>query len=204
MSTLTPKQRSFLHTLVRYMREHGAAPTIRQLQEAAGLQSSRSVIQYLDALEAAGVIARGEGSRNIRLSKDADGVDTVMVPVVGRVAAGMPILAEENVVDQIPVARSIARGASRYFFLQVHGDSMDRAGIFDGDLVLVRQQATAVPGEVIVALIDDSATVKRLRLALNAAILEPFSTNPRHRPIVVDHDFRIQGVVVATIPKETH
>lgn len=202
MLTLTPKQRNFLQILARYLREHGSAPTIRELQHAAGLQSSRSVVQYLDALETAGVIARGEGSRNIRLTQHVDGVDTVMVPVVGQIAAGLPILAEENVIDQISVARSIARGPSRYFFLEVHGDSMDRAGIRDGDLILIRQQTTASAGEIVVALIDDCATVKKLRVAINAAVLEPVSTNPRHRPIVVDRDFRIQGVVVATIPKE--
>lgn len=202
MPTLTTKQRTFLQILVRHLREHGSAPTIRELQVAAGLQSSRSVIQYLDALEAARVIARGEGARNIRLVTPSGGSDTVAVPVVGRVAAGQPILAEEHVVDEIPVSRTIARGAHRYYFLEVRGDSMDLAGIHDGDFVLVRYQETAEDLSTVIALIDDSATVKILRLTNGAAILQPSSSNPAHRPIVVDAEFRIQGVVVATFQRQ--
>jgi len=204
MATLTPKQRTFYGHLVAYLRDKGHAPTIRELRDLAGFRSTRTVIQYLDALEAAGVITRDDGpSRNVRLSFSATAsAGTVKVPVIGHVAAGQPILAEENIVDEIAVARTIARGDHRYFFLEVHGDSMDRAGIQDGDFVLVRQQETASANEVVVALLDDSATVKRLRLGETAAVLQPVSSNPVHKPIVVDHDFRIQGVVVATFQRE--
>lgn len=202
MPTLTSKQRNFLQILVRYLRDHGSPPTIRELQDAAELQSSRSVVQYLDALEAAGVIVRGEGARNIRLVTPSGASDTVRVPVIGRVAAGQPILAEEHVVDEIPVARTLARGAHRYYFLEVHGDSMDLAGIHDGDFVLVRYQESADDLSTVIALIDDSATVKILRRTSGAAILQPSSSNPMHRPIVVDAEFRIQGVVVATFQRQ--
>jgi len=203
MATLTPKQRTFYGHLVAYLRDKGRAPTVRELRDLAGFKSTRTVIQYLDALEAAGVITRDDGPRNVRLSFAAPApAGTVKVPVIGHVAAGQPILAEENVVDEIAVSRTIARGEHRYFFLEVHGDSMDRAGIQNGDFVLVRQQETASPNEVIVALLDDSATVKRLRFGETAAVLQPVSSNPVHKPIVVDHDFRIQGVVVATFQRE--
>lgn len=197
---LTPKQRQFYSHLVTFIRENGYSPTVRELCSLAGFRSTRTVTQYLDSLQAAGMITREEGaSRNIRLhvsAKDASN-GILMVPVIGRVAAGQPILAEENVVDEIAVSRSIARGRHRYFFLEVHGDSMDLAGIEDGGFVLVRQQESGADGEIVVALLDDSATVKKLRIAETAAILQPHSSNPRNKPIVVGRDFRIQGVVVA-------
>jgi repressor LexA len=202
MPTLTPKQRSFLQVLIRLLRKNDVAPTVRELQEAAKLRSSRSVVQYLDALESAGVISRGEGRRNIRIVARPETTSTILVPVIGRVAAGTPILAKENVRDVIGVDRSVARGNHSYYFLEVVGDSMDRAGIQNGDFVLVRYQETADDNATVIALIDDSATVKKLRLSRDAAILQPVSSNPVHRPIVVDPAFRIQGVVVATFPKE--
>ncbi len=197
---LTPKQRQFYRHLVAFIRENGYPPTVRELCGLAGFRSTRTVTQYLDSLQAAGVITReGGGSRNIRLKVSARDVSNgiVMVPVVGRVAAGQPILAEENFVDEIAVSRSIARGPSRYFFLEVHGDSMDLAGIEDGGFVLVRQQESGADSEIVVALIDDSATVKKLRIAETTAILQPHSSKPSNKPIVVGRDFRIQGVVVA-------
>src|SRR5262245_35572695 len=118
VGTLTEKQRAFLGTLLRYVRDSGSSPTIRDLQKLAGLQSSRTVVQYLNALERAGVITRGKGPRNIRVVRQASIPNTVCVPVIGRVAAGQPILAEENVVDQISVDRAIACGNYRYYFLE--------------------------------------------------------------------------------------
>jgi repressor LexA len=178
------------------------------MQALGGFRSPRSVTQFLDALERAGYIERTKGARNVRILRPADGspipdrADTVPIPLVGQVAAGRPILAAENVEAYIPVSTKLARGRWQYFLLRVRGDSMNRAGIQDGDLALVRQQSTAQPGEHVVALIDDDATVKRLRVARDAIVLEPVSSNPVHRPIVVDRDFLIQGVVVASIPEE--
>lgn len=202
MRTLTTKQREFLETLLRCIRQNGESPTVRDLQKAAGLRSSRTVIQYLDALERAGVITRGDGPRNIRIVRQASMTNTVGVPVIGRVAAGQPILAEENIVDEIQVDRAIASSSSRYYFLVVQGDSMDRAGIQDGDYLLVRYQEAADDGAIVVVLVDDSATVKRLRRSRDVAILQPVSSNPMHRPTIVGADFMIQGVVVASFPHE--
>jgi repressor LexA len=205
---LTPKQVVFLGQLIRYQASQGVPPTVREMQELGGFRSPRSVTQFLDALERAGYIQRTSGARNVRvvrrpsMSPVPDRVDTVRVPLVGRVAAGRPILAAHNVETYISVSTRLARGHWRYFLLRVHGDSMDRAGIRDGDLALVRQQPSAQPGEHVVALIDDEATIKRLRVARDAIILEPVSSNPANKPIVVDRDFLIQGVVVAAIPTE--
>jgi len=204
---LTAKQLDFLDRLIRFQAREGVPPSVREMQVLGGFRSPRSVGQYLDALQAAGYIERARGARNIRvLSRPpgvlADRADTVLVPIIGHIAAGRPILAAENVEDHLAVSTKLARHGSRHFLLRVRGDSMNRAGIEDGDLVLVRQQEDAQPGEVVVALIDDEATVKRLRPARGAILLEPASTNVAHKPIVVDRDFRIQGVVVATIPSE--
>ncbi len=205
---LTPKQREFLEGLIRFQAREGVPPTTREMQALGGFRSPRSVGQFLDALEAAGYIERGMGARNTRVLRRPpsvlpDHADTVLIPVVGRVAAGRPILAAENVEGHIPVSTKLARRAAGHFLLRVRGDSMNRAGIQDGDLVLVRQQDTADAGQVVVALIDEDATVKRLRRGLDAVVLEPVSSNKAHKPIVVDRGFRIQGVVVAAIPGST-
>jgi len=202
---LTVKQLDFLDRLIRFQAREGVPPTVREMQALGGFRSPRSVGQFLDALEAAGYVERAGGARNIRVLRRPpsvlpDHADTVLIPVVGRVAAGRPILAAENVEGHLAVSTKLARRAAGHFLLRVRGDSMNRAGINDGDLVLVRQQESADTGQVVVALIDDKATVKRLRLGRDAIVLEPASSNKSHRQIVLDGDFRIQGVVVASIP----
>lgn len=199
---LTERQTAFLQTLIDWQRETGVPPSIRELQQRCGFSSPRTVVQYLEVLAEAGYIERRAGARNIRVLRSAsfeERTETISVPVLGQVAAGTPILAEQNIDEYIQVSRSLARPPHRYFLLRVQGDSMDRADLYDGDLVLVRQQPTAVAGERVVALIDDSATVKVFRPGAGAALLEPRSSNPAHKPIVVDHDFRILGVVVAAV-----
>jgi len=202
---LTPPQERFLLLLLDHRRREGVFPSTRELLQLTGLRSPRSITQFFDALENAGYIQRLPGARNIRIVRDPRSTTTiertevVRVPVVGDVAAGSPMLAQENIEDYIDVSRTLARGAALHFALRVRGDSMDEAGIANGDLVLVRQQSTASPGEKVVALINDSATVKIFRPSAETIVLEPRSSNPIHRKIVVERDFRIQGVVVAVI-----
>jgi repressor LexA len=100
----------------------------------------------------------------------------------------------------VPVSQRIARPGAVYFLLHAVGDSMDEAGINDGDLVLVRQQPVADEGQKIVALIDDEATIKEFRRKKEKVVLAPRSSNPRHRPIILDQEFIIQGVVIDTLP----
>lgn len=192
--------------LLDFRRREGVSPTVREMQAFMGFRSPRSVTQYLDALEEAGFVERSSGARRTRILKTPRSIalpdrrDTVLVPVVGRVAAGTPFLAEESIDGYVPVSTRLASGAHAYFLLRVRGDSMDRAGIQDGDLVLVRRQQTAEAGTRVVALIDDEATVKVFRPSPDAIVLEPKSSNARHKPIVLDRDIEIQGVVVAAIP----
>lgn len=202
---LTDKQLSFLKAIINFQARSGVPPSTREMQEFGGFRSPRSVTQFLDVLERGGFITRKSGARNVRILKrppgtQTDRADTVLVPLVGRVAAGQPILAVQNVEDRIPVSATLVRNVAACFLLRVKGDSMNQAAIQDGDLVLVRPRESADSGEIVVALIDDDATVKRLRLAGDVIVLEPVSDNPKNKPIIVNGDFRIQGVVVATIP----
>ncbi len=202
---LTQKQEGFFNILSDYIRREKSPPTNREILKMIGLKSPRSVAQYLDALEEGGYIKRGKGARNIKIIKSPydknNSSKTVKVPVVGYVPCGAPFLAEENIEKEIAVSEKIAKPPYKYFMLRAVGDSMNNAGINDGDLVLVRQQMTANHGDIVVALIDDEATIKKLRLYKDYVMLEPDSTNPDHGPIVLERDFRIQGVVVGSMPE---
>ena len=201
---LTPKQEEFFNLLSDYIRREKIPPTNREILKLMGLKSPRSIAQYLDVLEEGGYIQRGKGARNIRVVKSPYDRNysskTVKVPVLGYVPCGAPFLAEENIEKTVAVSDKIAKPPYKYFILKAVGDSMDKVGINDGDLVLARQQMTANDGDIVVALIDDAATVKQLRLHRDCITLEPKSTNPKHNPIVLERDFRIQGVIVRSMP----
>jgi len=202
---LTQKQEEFFNILTDYIRREKIPPTNREILKMMGLKSPRSVAQYLDVLEEGGYIQRGKGARNIKVLKSPydnnNSSKTVKVPVVGYVPCGTPFLAEENIEREIVVSDKIAKPPYKYFMLRAVGDSMNKAGINDGDLVLVRQQMTANNGDIVAALIDDEATIKKLRLHKDYITLEPNSTNPDHCPIILERDFRIQGVVVKSMPE---
>jgi len=180
----------------------GRAPSIRELMAALKYKSPHSAAVIVDRLVAMGRLGR-KSDGSIRVDKpptEEDGhARTVDIPLVGRIAAGLPILAEESIEAHIPVSVQLARPPHKYFLLKVSGDSMEKAGIDDGDFVLVRQQPIANNGDTVVALIDDSATVKEFRKGKNTVLLKPQSENPKHRPIILSADFQVQGIVVATI-----
>jgi len=189
--------------LIRSAIHQGRAPTVRELAAGLGYRSPRSASDILESLQARGIVRRGVNGK-LRLTKDPEEdrfrARTVNVPLVGTVAAGNPILAEENIQAMIPVSVSLAKPPHRYFLVRVTGNSMNKAGIHDGDLVLVRQQNSANDGEKVIALIDDEATVKVLRRSPDAVLLVPQSTDPKYKPIVLNQDFQVQGVVQATLP----
>jgi repressor LexA len=166
-------------------------------------KSPHSAMLIMQELCGAGFLEKKPGG-GLRLAKDLPSNEvarTVSVPLVGTVAAGTPILAEENIEGFIPISLSLAKPGSKYFLLRVRGDSMNEVGINDGDFVLVKQQPLANTGDRVVALIDDDTTVKEFHPRCDVVVLKPRSTNPANTPIIVDHDFQIQGVVVATVPK---
>ena len=182
----------------------GRIPSMRELMSSLGYKSPRSASLIVDKLIKKGVLRRKEdgGLQFIKnLEDDTSRAQTVDVPLIGMIACGTPMLAEENVQGMISVSTKLARPPHRYFLLKAKGDSMDQKGIEDGDLVLVRQQTTAKDGDTVVALIDDEATIKEFRIGGETFVLKPRSKNKQHQPIVLTKDFQIQGVVVTAIPK---
>lgn len=158
MKKLTDKQQQIYDYIVAFQKDQGYPPSVREIGEAVGLKSPSTVHFHLKHLEEAGVIEKGAGKgRAITLTTPPASEDRV--PIVGNVAAGSPILAEECIEDYLTFDTGGRTG--EYFALRVRGESMLGAGILPGDLVVVRRQPTANNGEIVVALLEDEATVKR-------------------------------------------
>jgi repressor LexA len=194
---LNDRARKILAYIQRYSRERGFPPTLREIGEAFGIASTNGVRYYLNCLEKAGHLKRsGRISRGIEsLTPGPDGPG---IPILGRVAAGQPILAEESYDGRLET-QQLFGDPTGLFALRVRGDSMIDAGIFENDYVVVRHQDHASPGEIVVALLDDEATVKYYRPRRDSIELLP--ANPKHQPIAVPPDsaFRILGIVKGVV-----
>lgn len=195
---ITDPQRRTLKEIMRFTTRRGFPPTMAELADSLGI-SQASAHEQVCQLERKGYLRReANKARGLVIVKHPmDEVeDLVPVPIIGTVAGGPPLLAEENRIGEVLVESRIAR-SGRCFALRVAGDSMAGAGIRDLDLVIVRQQPVAESGDIIVALLGDDATVKRLYIREHQIELRP--ENPRHKPIPVgaDDDLRIIGKVVA-------
>ena len=193
---LNDRAREILSYIRSFQHEHGMPPTIREIGKAFSISSTNGVRYYLTMLEKAGYLKhRGGVSRGCGLTslKQENGI-----PLVGRVAAGQPILAEECIEDRLDVGQ-VFGDSSDLFALRVRGDSMVDAGILDGDVVIVRQRDQAKPGAIVVALIGDEATVKYYRPRRDRIELVP--ANEKYAPIEVTEgqDFRILGVVTGVL-----
>ncbi|MBX3161526.1 MAG: transcriptional repressor LexA [Polyangiaceae bacterium] len=218
MQGLTKRQEQTLDFIRKCIEEHGYPPTLREIGEFMGIRSTNGVNDHLRALERKGYLRREDmKSRALRVVDPTDGMgpgasapandpapsasseDTLEIQVLGRVAAGLPLLAEENVVDTVRIDRARVRSNGRSVFgLRVHGDSMIEAGILNGDLLFVRQQSNATRGDIVVALIGDEATVKYYYPENDYVRFQP--ANSGMAPILVRaSDFRdtmLLGVVV--------
>ena len=160
---LTKRQQEIFDYVKRYRGEHGYPPTVRDIGKAIGLTSSSTVHAHLANLEKLGVLRRDPTKPRaieVLVDKAKAAVTTAGLPVVGQVAAGQPVLAEENIEEYVSVP-PIAGGEEGEFVLRVKGDSMKDVGILEGDHVIVRRQDSATDGEIVVALVDEEATVKR-------------------------------------------
>jgi repressor LexA len=200
---LTGRQQEIWTFLTKYVDEHGYPPTVREIGEAVGLASPSTVHAHLANLERAGLIKRDPTKpRALELRRDATpeprraAADVHRLPLVGEIAAGGPLLAEQNIEDYVAVPEPLARGGEE-FLLRVKGDSMINAGILDGDIAVVRRQQTAHNGEIVVALAGqdesaDEATVKRLFREEGRVRLQP--ENDALEPIYADH-VQVLGVV---------
>lgn len=204
-NSFTKRQIEAIRHIRNWIMHRARTPSIRELMVDLGYKSPRSVQDILEQLQEKGVIKKlGDGDYQLVMDPDFGSVHarTVNIPLVGVVACGAPILAEENIEGFIPVSTSIAKPGSKYYLLHARGDSMNEAGINDGDLVLVKQQPTANEGDKVVALIDGEATIKEFRRTQNMIILKPKSSNKEHKPIILTDDFQVQGVVIVTIPNK--
>ena len=179
METLTGQQERVLKFIQKYQKKTGYQPTIREIGDHLDVKWTRGVEKHLEALVKKGHITRArDTSRGIQLAIRSTGVE---IPIVGRITAGRPILAVENIEEQLVLDKSLVKGENN-FLLRVEGMSMRDAGILDGDLILVHSQQTAETGDIVAALInDEEATVKRLRLKPGGVVLEP--ANPAFEPI---------------------
>lgn len=197
-----------LAALQRWTARNARQPSVDELRRELGVASTRTLFRYLQMLQEDGAIERRPGAPGVKVLRPLeDGVQTRSVPVVGRVPAGTPMLAEENIEGWIRVPAAMARPASdRFFLLSVRGTSMNKATveggtIEDGDLILVRQQHAARPNDIVVAMVDGEATVKRLVSAPGYFILRPESRDKSHQDIVAGRDLQVAGKVTHVLKK---
>ncbi|NBH72506.1 transcriptional repressor LexA [Clostridiaceae bacterium] len=194
---ITAKQQEILEYIKETILKKGYPPTVREICEAVHLKSTSSVHSHLETLERNGYIRRDPTKpRAMEILDDNFAItrrEMVQVPLIGMVAAGQPILAEENIEDYFPIPAEMLPN-NETFMLRIKGDSMVNAGIFDGDRVIVEQTAVACNGDIVVALIDDSATVKRFYKEDGHYRLQP--ENDAMDPIIVS-ELDILGKVIA-------
>lgn len=199
---LTPKQLKALFFIRDGIVYRGQAPSLREISAHLGFSSPRSASLMVESLAELGYLKRSAETGNLQLIKDITGKEysdrTIEIPLVGSVACGAPLLAEENIEAMIPVSQKIARPGANYFILRADGESMNKV-IKSGDLAIVRQQPVAENGQMVVALIDDKATLKEYYKTKDHVILRPNSTVPEYKDTILDSDFFIQGVVVSII-----
>ena len=192
---ITPKQQEILEYIKETILKKGYPPAVREICEAVNLKSTSSVHSHLETLERNGYIRRDPTKpRTIEIIDDCFNLarrEVVNVPLLGTVAAGMPLLAQENIENYFPIPTEMLPD-KEVFMLRVKGDSMIEAGIFNGDLIFVEKTVTAENGEIVVALLDDSATVKRFYKENGHYRLQP--ENSSMEPIIVD-EVQILGKV---------
>jgi len=206
MKELTSRQREVLEFIRTFSERHGLPPAVREIGERFGF-TARAAFDHLKALERKGMLERRVTARRVSRTLVLSGRRAPRrpgrgeIPVLGRIAAGAPILAVENHEDSIPLAPEwLGAGGQDVFALRVRGESMVGAHIVDGDLVLVRKQETASAGDIVAALIDGEATVKRFARDGESVVLRP--EHPTMKPIVVDpnrRDLRILGKVIGVL-----
>lgn len=201
-SELTQRQQRVVEAIQAWIKEHGFPPTIRELGKQVGIKSLRGVTTHLDALVKKGHLARQRGARGLRLLMGDAPTASGRVPIVGRIAAGGPLLAQERLegellIDPSMLGKGGGADAASHFALRVRGRSMQGAGILNGDYVIVRQQPTADNGEIVAALIGEEATVKRFFHEGDHIRLQP--ENPAMEPLLLSKEqpVEILGKVVA-------
>jgi len=197
---LTQRQKEILEIIAEHIKEKSYAPTYQELADILNIKSKYAILKHIDSLVAKGYLEKDSSARALRiihpdyLPADNSNYD---VPLIGRVAAGYPILAQENVERYISIPRAMIKSEGRYFALKVQGDSMVNAGILESDLVIVRSSSQAYSKDIIVALVEDEVTVKRLMKENGVTYLK--AENEAYPDIYPAGDWSIQGKVVGLI-----
>jgi len=185
---LTKRQQLILQFILDYVQKEGYPPSIREIGAHFGIGSLRGVTVHLDALDRKGYISRSNTPRSIKVVHPAyqQSDRVAMLPLLGSIAAGTPILAEENVLDTIPVPTDMVRNVKDAFLLRINGDSMIGEGILHGDLVVVKPQRDWVQNDLVAVLLGDDATVKRISGPKDNVQL--IAANPKYAPIPVQQE----------------
>ncbi len=205
MRELTKKQQQILQLIADSVEEYGYPPTYQQLCNTLGISSKNGVKKHIDALVAKGYLEKDSSPRGLRIIDPAykpKTLDEYSVPLVGHIAAGFPILAEENVERYVPVPRHLIKSEGRYYALRVRGDSMINAGIFEDDLVIVKASDMAINNDIVVALIDGEVTVKRFVHKGEEKYLK--AENPAYANLYPLESFAVQGKVIGLIRENFH
>jgi SOS regulatory protein LexA len=201
---LTKKQKQFYDALKNHIGKNGESPTVAELMKSLKISSPRAVTQYLETLERKGFIARlSREKRGIRLvDQDPYESETVTIPVMASAGCdNVNVFAELNFDEYICIGRDMLEGKRRdnVVCIRAAGSSMDDAGITDGDYVLVEMTEELHENDLVVAIIDSFAVIKKIEFANNAIILRPVSTDPQYKPIILNRNFRLFGKVVDII-----
>ena len=196
---LTERKQQILRYVVDYIQENGYPPSIREIGKSFNIESLRGVTVHLDALKRKGYIDRSKMPRSIQIKHPAYQTtqNVRMVPILGSIAAGAPILADENVEGMIPIPSEMVRNIEGSFVLRVRGDSMVGEGIMPRDLVVIKPQENANHGDLVAVLIGDEATVKRIHFDKDKRGVTLMPSNPNYQPIPVEQEnARVIGKVV--------
>lgn len=200
---LTEKQQAVLQFIEDFQMCNGKSPTLREMREHFGLHSDNAILKHLTALEKKHLISKTDTPRGINLldsvkNKLESVVKLIQLPLLGEIPAGSPVLSEENRIDLLTVGEIGVKDPSSSFLLKVRGDSMEDAGILDGDFVIAHATQMPKPQDIVVALIDSSVTVKRYMIDREGkSYLQP--ENKKYRPLYPESNLLIQGVVTGLI-----
>lgn len=204
MKDLTKRQKELLELIAQNLEEKGYPPSYQELADRMQIKSKFAILKHIDSLVKKGYLEKDSSARGLRIVDPEfapSNKNEVSVPLIGRVAAGFPILAQENVERYVSIPRALIKSEGRYFALKVRGDSMINAGIYEDDLVIVNSTNNAYNREIVVALINDEVTVKRLVSDKGQAYLK--AENPNYSDIIPKGEWSIQGKVVGLI-REIH
>jgi repressor LexA len=204
MEDLAPRQRQVLDVIAAHVDQMGIPPTLRELGDALGIRSTNGVADHIKALIKKGYLERKQAgsvrARSLRLTAKATGSyhteATVSIPLVGHVAAGVPVLAQENYDGALRIDANLIPQGSVVFGLKIRGDSMIDDGILDGDIVFVKQQQNARNGEIVVVMVDEDATVKRFYKERGRIRLEPSNREMASILVHPDQTVRVLGKVI--------